>query len=301
MPENLVVTVIGLGTMGWGAALSLLRAGFKTQGVDLRPEVLDRFAALGGQSHTTPAAAAVADVIFVFVVNADQVRAVLFGPAGAVAAARPGTIFVLCVTMPPRDAISIAGELAACGMASLDAPVSGGAAKALSGEMTIMASGPDATFSAAAPALAAMSAKVFRLGDVAGIGSQVKMINQLLAGVHIAATAEALVLAAGVGLDLRTVHEVISQSAGASWMFQNRGPHIIDGDYAPRSAVDIFVKDLAIVAGEAAGIGVPTPLTTAALALFAQAQAAGLGREDDAAVAKVLARAAGLQLPGDVG
>ena len=285
-------TVIGLGSMGWGAALSLIRAGFKTCGVDLRPEVLAAFAYEGGISHTTPAAAAGSEVIFVFVVNAEQAADVLFGPDGAVAAAKPGTTFVMCVTLPPADAISLGERLASAGML-------GGAAKALSGEMTIMASGSEAAFNAADAAISAVSAKVFRLGDTPGIGSQVKMINQLLAGVHIAATAEAMVLAAAIGLDLGTVYDVITQSAGNSWMFGNRGPHIVDGDYTPRSAVDIFVKDLGIVQSAASAASMPTPLTSAALTLFQQASAAGLGRQDDAAVAKVLAKAAGVTLPGD--
>ena len=293
-------TVIGLGSMGWGAALSLIRAGFDTHGVDLRPEVLTAFTTEGGTSHQTPAsAAASSDIIFIFVVNAAQAEDVLFGPNGAVASAKPGTTFLLCVTIPPADAITLGTRLAAAGMLSIDAPVSGGAAKALSGDMTIMASGPPAAFTAAAAAIEAVSAKVFRLGDTPGIGSQVKMINQLLAGVHIAATAEAMVLAAAVGLNLATVYDVITQSAGNSWMFGNRGPHIVDGDYTPRSAVDIFVKDLGIVQSAAAAATMPTPLTTAALTLFQQASAAGLGRQDDAAVAKILAAAAGVSLPGD--
>ena len=301
MAQALATSVIGLGSMGWGAALSLLRAGIMVHGVDIRPDVLEKLAASGGVGHATAAsAAAQSDVILVFVVNAAQAEQVLFGPDGAVAAARPGTTFLLCVTMPPAAAIALGQRLADAGMLSIDAPVSGGAAKALAGQMTLMASGAPAAFAAAAPVIAAISAHVFRLGDVPGPGSQVKMINQLLAGVHIAAMGEAMALAAGIGLDLATVHQVITASAGNSWMFENRGAHVVAGDYSPRSAVDIFVKDLGIVAEAAGEVTMPTPLTRAALALFHEAADAGMGRQDDAAVAKVLARKGGIRLPGDV-
>jgi 3-hydroxyisobutyrate dehydrogenase len=291
-------TVIGLGSMGWGAALSLLRAGFAVKGVDLRGEVLDAFRAEGGEAFSTPAEAGPSDVVFVFVVNSDQARQVLFDESGSLSSARHGTVYLLCVTMAPSATTDIAQKLLDAGMQVIDAPVSGGHLKALSGEITVMGSGPDAAFDAAQDALDAVAAKVFRLGAEIGLGSKVKMINQLLAGVHIAAAAEALTLAAKVGLDLQTVYDVIRVSAGSSWMFENRGPHIVEGDYTPRSAVDIFVKDLGIVTGEAAQDGGAVPLSATALSLFKQASASGLGREDDAAVAKILATQSGIILPG---
>ena len=299
MTRPLNAAVIGLGSMGWGAAVSLLNAGLPTTGVDLASQVLQRFEAKGGRSAATAAeAASDADVIFVFVVNAEQTEQVLFGPNGAVAAARAGTVFVLCVTMPPSASLALCQRLATSGMQPIDGPVSGGSVKALAGAMTIMASGDPKAFERAAPALDAVAGKVFRLGDVPGIGSQVKMVNQLLAGVHIAATAEAMTLGAKIGIDLQQLYEVICDSAGSSWMFENRGAHIVAGDYTPHSAVDIFVKDLGIVASEAGQAGCRTPLTSAALALFQQASAAGLGREDDSAVAKILAASADVNLPG---
>jgi L-threonate 2-dehydrogenase len=125
-----------------------------------------------------------------------------------------------------------------------------------------------------------------------------KMINQLLAGVHIAATAEAMTFALGQGIPLATTLDVISKCAGSSWMFENRGPHIVGGDYRPRSAVDIFIKDLGIVTETARQARFPVPLAAAALQQFVAAGGSGLGREDDAAVAKVYAANAGLKLPG---
>jgi 3-hydroxyisobutyrate dehydrogenase len=291
--------VIGLGSMGWGAALSLLKAGFTVRGCDLRSDILTRFTEAGGDACTTPAAAAeTADIILVYVINSKQVEEVLFGPNGALETAKPGTVLLLCATMAPSATIAIAERLEAAGMLVVDAPVSGGHVRALAGEITVMASGSQEAFDQAAPTLDAISAKVFRLGDRPGAGSQVKMINQLLAGVHIAATAEAMTLAAKAGIDLKTLYEVIRVSAGSSWMFENRGEHIVSGDYSPRSAVNIFVKDLGIVTSEAEKARAITPLAASALSLFVEASEAGLGQEDDAAVTKILARKSGIILPG---
>lgn len=302
MPEPLKTAVIGLGSMGWGAAVSLLRAGFTTTGVDVRDEALEAFAQAGGQVTAIPSeAAGQADVIFLFVVNAEQVETVLFGENGAAAAAKPGSTFVLCVTMPPSYTAKVAERLSAAGMSVIDAPVSGGAEKALKGEMTIMASGARETFQRVRPALDAIATKIFELGEEPGIGSRVKMINQLLAGVHIAAMGEALTLGIKSGLDARTLYEVITKCAGNSWMFENRGRHVVEGDYAPKSAVDIFVKDLGIVTSEGEAADFPLPLSQTALSLFKEAQAAGFGREDDSAVAKVYAAKGDVTLPGTNG
>ena len=298
MSDPQTVTIIGLGSMGFGAATALLRAGFRVKGVDLRSDVLQEFTARGGDAYATAKQAGASDIVFVFVVNAAQAKQVLFGGDGALSQARQGTVFVLCVTMEPSHCIEIAAELEASGMLVIDAPVSGGKQKAATGELTVMGSGSQQAFDKSALALEAIAAKVFHLDDKPGTGSKVKMINQLLAGVHIAATAEALTLSARLGLDLGTVFDVIRVSAGASWMFENRGPHIVEGDYAARSAVNIFVKDMGIVAREAAALGASTPLSETALSLFREASEAGLGLEDDAAVAKILAHKSGVLLPG---
>ncbi|MDO5603627.1 MAG: NAD(P)-binding domain-containing protein [Paracoccus sp. (in: a-proteobacteria)] len=292
--------VIGLGSMGLGAALSLARAGIGVAGCDLRPEPLARLTAAGGRAAADPAdAARDADVVFVYVVSAAQTAQVLFGPGGAAGAAAPGTVFVLCATVEPADAEALCARLADAGMAVIDAPVSGGATRAEAGEISMMAAGDPAAFERIAPALGAISAKVFRLGDEPGAGSRMKLINQLLAGVHIAAMGEAMALAGRMGMDLAEVHRVIQDCAGNSWMFANRGEHVVAGDYAPRSAVDIFVKDLGIVTGAAGAMGACVPLSQTALEMFRDASAAGMGRRDDAAVALLLARRAGVVLPGD--
>ena len=294
------IGVIGLGSMGMGAALSALRAGLPVIGLDLRPDAMQALANAGGQPAVDAAdLGARSEVVLVYVVNAAQAREVLFGAAGAASAARPGTVFVLCVTMQPSDAQDICAQLTGAGMQAIDAPVSGGSVKAAEGQISMMASGPPEAFDRAAPVLDAISATVFRLGDQPGAGARMKTINQLLAGVHIAAAAEALALADAFGMDLAEVHRVIQSCAGNSWMFANRGAHVVAGDYTPHSAVDIFVKDLGIVTDAARAANAPTPLSDTALDLFRQASAAGMGRLDDAAVALWLARQGGRRLPGD--
>ena len=297
---NMTAGVIGLGSMGMGAAMSLVRAGITTLGLDLREDARAAFAAQGGMpAPDATTLGRLSDVVLVYVVNAAQTREALFGPEGAVAAARPGTVFVICVTMQPADAAEICDRLIKAGMLAIDAPVSGGSVKAAEGQISMMASGPDAAFQRAAPVLDAISATVFRLGEAPGAGARMKVINQMLAGVHIAAMAEAMVMAAAQGMDLAEVHRVIQSCAGNSWMFANRGAHVVAGDYTPHSAVDIFVKDLGIVAATARAAGAPAPLSLTALELFQQASKAGLGRRDDAAVALHLAGQAGITLPDD--
>jgi 3-hydroxyisobutyrate dehydrogenase len=201
--------------------------------------------------------------------------------------------------MAPEAARSLAALLDATGRHFLDAPISGGAVRAAEGQLTILASGSAAAFARARPALDAMAANLYELGVEAGQGSAFKMINQHLAGVHIAAASEAMAFAARQGLDLRKVYEVITASAGNSWMFENRMPHVLDGDYTPRSAVDIFVKDLGIVQDMARAEKFPVPVAAAALQMFLMASAAGMGRDDDASVARLYGRITGTVLPGE--
>ena len=285
--------------MGLGIAGSLLRAGFAVTGCDVSPDAMARFAGMGGQVAADPAAAAKgADVVICVVVNAAQTEAALFGPDGAAAAMPPGGVILSCATMAPDAARGFEGQAQAMGLHYIDGPISGGAVRAAAGEMTIMASGAAAAFDKARPVLNAIAAKVHELGETAGTGSAFKIVNQLLAGVHIAAACEAITFAAAMGLDLARVYEVITASAGNSWMFENRVPHILDGDYAPRSAVDIFTKDLGIVTDIGRALKFPTPVASMALQMFVMTAAAGMGRDDDASVARMIAGLAGLDLPG---
>jgi len=296
---GLRVAVIGLGSMGYGMATSLRRAGFAVTGCDVSPETVARFVAEGGRGAATPAeAAAQADVVVSVVVNAAQTEVILFGDHGAADTLSEGAVVVSCATMDPDVARRLAARLEATGRHYLDAPISGGAQRAAQGELTILASGSAAAFAKARPALDAMAAKLYELGSQPGQGAAFKMINQLLAGVHIAAASEAIAFAARQGLDIAKVYEVITASAGNSWMFENRMPHVLDGDYTPRSAVDIFVKDLGIVQDMARNLKFPVPVSAAALQMFLMTSAAGMGRDDDASVARMYAQVTGTKLPG---
>ena len=293
--------VIGLGSMGMGIAHSLRRAGFDVVGCDVNRAAVERFVQEGGRGAPAPASAAAnVDVVICVVVNAAQTEAVLFGENGAASSMPEGAVFISSTTMDPAACRRIATRLEASGRLYLDAPISGGAARAADGSLTVLASGAPAAFAKARPALEAMAATVHELGSDVGIGSAFKMVNQLLAGVHIAAAGEAIAFAAKQGLDLRKVYEVITGSAGNSWMFENRIPHVLDGDYAPRSAVDIFVKDLGIVQDMARDFRYPVPLAAAAMQVFLMASGAGMGRDDDASVARIYARLTGTALPHEL-
>lgn len=293
------VGVFGLGSMGSGMARSILGAGFQVHGFDTHQPAIDTFIQSGGKSGDLNAVATTLDVVVLVVVNAGQTESVLFGENGIVQKLQAGSTIISCATVPPEFARSMATRCAQANIHYLDSPISGGSVKAASGELTIMASGTNEAFNGARPVLDAMATKVFELGNEAGKGSAMKVVNQLLAGVHIAAAAEAMTFGLSQGIEASQCVEVISQCAGTSWMFENRGPHIAQGDYTPHSSVEIFVKDLGIVSDIARQSRFSAPIAASALQQFIAASGMGHGKEDDSAVAKVYAHQAGLELPGD--
>ena len=285
------IAVHGLGSMGYGIAQSLARAGHSVWGRDVRPDAEDRFRAEGGQ----PGDPDRLDAAVIVVLNAAQTETVIDALLPGLA---PGAVLLSCATVPPDFARAMAARAEARDVHYLDAPISGGAVKAAQGNLSVMAGGSAEAFAAARPTLNAMAETVFELGEV-GAGSAMKAVNQLLAGVHIATMAEALTFGMTQGVAPEKFVEVISQCAGTSWMLENRAPHVVAGDYTPHSAVEIWLKDLGIVLDIAKDARFSAPLTAAALQQFIAAAGQGLGREDDAAVAKIYARNAGLTLPGD--
>jgi putative dehydrogenase len=277
------VGVIGLGSMGMGAALNLLQKGHDVRGGDVRAEAREELAAAGGR-----AVARAADLpeglgaVIVFVVNAAQAEDVLFGPEGCLGRLAPDSVVLCCTTVAPEAARALGARLEARGVPMLDAPVSGGVAGARAGRMTVMASGPEVAFARARPVLDAIAGKVWNLGAAYGAGST---------------AAEALALGIRAGADPQTLFDVITTSAGNSWMFENRVPHILAGDDTPRSAVNIFVKDLGIVLDQARALTFPLPLAAAAHQLFLAAAASGHGGRDDAFVIRVWQALTGIRLP----
>lgn len=289
------VGLIGLGAMGSGMAQSLRRAGHTVHVFDVRREAAEAFAKEGGVACTSLAElGAACDVIVSVVVNAAQTESVLFGDQGCASHMKAGSVFVMCSTVDPNWSVALEARLEGMGLRYIDAPISGGAAKAASGQMTMMTAGRPEAYAVAEPFLNAMAGKVYKLGDSAGAGSQVKIINQLLAGVHIAAAAEAMALGLREGVNADALYEVITNSAGNSWMFENRMAHVLAGDYTPLSAVDIFVKDLGIVLDVARASKFPLPLSSTAHQMFMQASTAGFAKEDDSAVIKIFP---GIELP----
>ncbi len=278
------IAFVGLGAMGSAMAETLIKKQFRVTGFDMRPEAVAKLCAAGGHGATSVADAAKgADALVLMVVNADQAEAVLFG-GGALAALKPDATVIVMATCAPGRIVAIAERVTATGRSFIDAPVSGGVAGATGGTLTIMAAAPAAVFEHNKPLLSAMGSNLFHLGEQPGQGAAMKTVNQLLAGVHIAAAAEGLALAEQAGINPALALEILSGSAASSWMLKHRGPRMVADDGQVTSAVDIFVKDLGLVldAGRAAKMGLP--LAAAAHQQFIAASGLGIGGRDDSQV-----------------
>ncbi|GAB0139113.1 hypothetical protein EsDP_00007328 [Epichloe bromicola] len=289
------IGMIGLGAMGQGMAGSLLRAGFQVQGYDVYGPAVDKF--ISNESNATAAAtpsAAIkeADIVLLMVQNAAQADDVLFGSGRGAEALSDGTVVILSSTVPPNFVRKLDFKLKQLGrgITLLDAPVSGGVARAANGTLTIICSGESLAVSKAHAALLAMTGGMKNLCHVdGGIGaaSSVKLINQLLAGVHIASAAEAMAFAARLDIDTKLTFDMIKSSGAWSWMFENRVPQMLDADWTPHSALAIFVKDLGIVLDEAARLGYCAPISSAAHTLYLCGAAHGWTKESDAGVVRL--------------
>jgi 3-hydroxyisobutyrate dehydrogenase-like beta-hydroxyacid dehydrogenase len=293
------VGVIGLGSMGMGAALNLLKtSGISVTGVDPREAARAEFSAAGGKAVASTADLPLGtEAVLVMVVNAKQAEAALFGPQGALPRLAKGAVMVVSATMSPEDARKLAAKAAEAGMLYLDAPMSGGSVGARSGQLTYMASGDDAAFAKAKPLLDATAKTVWRLGNEAGLGATMKVVHQLLAGAHIAVAAEAMALGIKAGLEPQQLYDIVTTAAGNSWMFENRMAHVLAGDETPTSAVDIFVKDLGLVTDLARQASFPAPMAAQAMQLFIAASAQGHGGKDDAFVIRAYQALTGIKLP----
>lgn len=294
------VALVGLGAMGMGMACSMIRAKLDVYGVDLNLDNLNKINDFGAKKVATSAHefADELDALVVVVVNEKQLNSVLFDPDDngvSLAQKLPkGCGIMLCPTISKNGAETISQKLTSLGLLPLDAPISGGAKKAMDGEITVMASGSEEAFSHLSPILTAVSAHLYKVGAKAGLGTTVKIIHQLLAGVHIAVGAEAMAMAIKAGVDPGLMYEVVTNAAGNSWMFENRMKHVVEGDYSPLSMVDIFVKDLTLVENLAKSLAFNPPLASKALAMFSLASNMGFGKEDDSAVIKIFD---GIDLP----
>jgi putative dehydrogenase len=271
----------------WDAA-SLLSAGFTVAGYDVNPDARATFALSGGIAcHSLAELGECSDVVIVLVVNATQTEMVLFGDNALSSTLKLGSVVIASSTVASAFAAEISSRLAERGVAMIDAPVSGGVAGAAAGKLTILGSGPQHAYDACQDVFEGYAAQVYRFGDEAGLGSKVKLINNLLCGVHIAVATEAMALAKCEGIDLQLFYDVITHSAGNSWAFQDRMPHVIADSRTPITSLNIFVKDLGLVLDMARSVDFTAPLTECAHRMFVSAADAGLGLNDDTSVIKI--------------
>ena len=289
------ILVVGLGSMGFGIAQSLIRAGYSVYGQDKNLKQQKRLIEEGGYDKNIPFNDLQA--VIIVVLNEKQTREIIFGQNGISEKLKKNSLIMVCTTVAPDFAKEMASSCNDKGLLYLDAPISGGSKKSAEGKLSYMISGSPKAFEVAKPILNCTSETVFEFGEHVGSGSAMKAVNQMLAGVHIAAMAEAITFGITQGIDPKRFLEVISKCAGTSWMLENRTPHIIDNDYSPKSSINIWPKDLGIVLDIAKNSNFSAPLTAAALQQFISAAGSGLGQEDDAAVAKIYARNAGIKLP----
>ena len=289
------ILVVGLGSMGFGIAQSLIRAGYSVYGQDKNLKQQKRLIEEGGYDKNIPFNDLQA--VIIVVLNEKQTKEIIFGENGLSEKLKKNTLIMVCTTVAPDFAKEMASSCNDNGLLYLDAPISGGSKKSAEGKLSYMISGSQKACEVAKPILDCTSETVFEFGEYVGSGSAMKAVNQMLAGVHIAAMAEAITFGITQGIDPKRFLEVISKCAGTSWMLENRTPHIIDNDYSPKSSINIWPKDLGIVLDIAKNSNFSAPLTAAALQQFISAAGSGLGQEDDAAVAKIYARNAGIKLP----
>ncbi|MEO7009580.1 MAG: NAD(P)-dependent oxidoreductase, partial [Caldimonas sp.] len=285
---------IGIGAMGLPIAKNLRSKGHAVRVRDIRESTVQAAAESGLVAcNSARELAACSDLLIVVVVNATQIDEVLFGADGVVHADRPTAgarpAVMLCSTIAPQDSAQFGRRLADSGIGTLDAPISGGPVRAGNGTMSIMVAGDHTLVEQFDGVLHDMAAKVFRVGETLGDGAKTKLVNNLLAGINLAAGAEALALGGRLGLDPRQLFDVICASSGASWIFEDRMARALVNDYVPRAQTHILTKDVGLAVRMAEASNIDTPFGREALRAFEAAVAAGLADEDDAAVIKAIA------------
>jgi 3-hydroxyisobutyrate dehydrogenase len=285
------IAVIGLGAMGLPMATHLATS-FTVTGFDPFAPRRALAAEAGVTAENTPAAASGhADIALLSVRDHAQAEAALFGPDGVTESLNPGSPVILTSTVGPDAARELADKLDAAGYPLIDAPISGGPVRAGNGDLLIVVGATADALAATRPVLEHLASTLTIVGARPGDGQALKTINQLLAGVHIAAAAEAIALARGLGLDPAVVIDALSQGAAGSFMFSDRGPRMLQaytGGAEVKSRIDIFVKDMGIVTGVGRSSHVPLPLAAAAQQLYLIAEAAGMGAQDDSSVVTIL-------------
>jgi L-threonate 2-dehydrogenase len=298
MPAGENVGVIGVGQMGMAVANRLLERGYAVHTRDIRREADTEARNIGAIVRGSPAdVAAACGVVITLVVNEAQTEEIVFGTHGAAEALGPHAVLVVSSTVSPTFIESLASRLAARGLVMLDAPMSGGPARARAGTISMMLAGADAAYERARAVLETISEARFRMSVRPGDGARMKLVNNMLAGVNLAGSCEALALGIRLGLDPRKVCDVVTASSGASWIFDDRMPRVLSGDYAPKAAVTLLTKDVSLALGAAREAGFPAPVAAAALQVYLATVALGHGAEDDAALVRFYQALTGIALP----
>jgi putative dehydrogenase len=283
------VFIVGIGNMGGGMAANLLSKGWTVFVNDIDPEKVEKLVSKGALAQSIQAYIATKSIaVIVCVVDAAQTEDMLFGPQGLAHKLASGQTIMLCPTILPQDVETFATRLAKRGIHTIDAPMSGGPARATDGTMSLLVACPDSVFEEHADLLNALSSKVFNISEKPGDAARTKLVNNLLAGINLVGAAEALALAAKLGLDVGKTLGVIEQSSGQSWIGSDRMRRAIVADYLPRAHVTLLEKDTRLALECALAVGFEGPLGAAASRVFAQAHAAGLAAQDDAAIFKYL-------------
>ena len=292
------VGFIGLGAMGGPMAANLVKHGFALVVHDIDPAKVERLRALGATAAGSAAeVAAAVERTITMVETTAQAEAVIAGEHGIVQRAGRGHVVVSMSTIDPLVARRLGEGLAARGIAMVDAPVSGGTERAISGELSIICGGPTDTVKACDDLFRAMGRNVFHVGGL-GQGLAMKLLNNMLIHVNTVAVAEAMVMGVKAGLDPQTIYDVVRVSTGTSYAFETRVPRILRRDFAPGGTMDISFKDQELETGFAKQLGVPVLLANVSQQVYQMARAAGLNKEDGSAVVKVFERLAGVTVKG---
>ncbi|MEW6662508.1 MAG: NAD(P)-dependent oxidoreductase [Bacillota bacterium] len=288
---------IGLGKMGKPMVLNLLKAGYGVTVTDINLQVRAELESFGAKSASSPREVAAASEIIITSLPTPQiVEQVVMGDDGVLAGAKAGTVLVDMSTVTPETIRKIALAATPKEVRVLDAPVSGGEAGAKAATLTIIVGGEQETFEKCRPILEVLGKKIYHVGDV-GAGQAVKLINQLLFGINVAALGEALVLGVKAGIKPQTMFEILSESAGNSYALQTRFPNFIaKGNFKPGFAIDLIAKDLGLVANMAKENNMILPLGGLAEQVYRTVQLLGSGGLDIAGVITMYEKLTGVEV-----
>ncbi|TEU10744.1 NAD(P)-dependent oxidoreductase [Candidatus Bathyarchaeota archaeon] len=287
---------IGLGLMGSGMSMNLVKAGFPVTVWNRTASKMEPLLEAGAKGAGSPKEVAEnSDIVVSIVTDSQDVEEVILGPEGAIHGARSGSVVIDMSTISPSVTRRIAEELGKKGVGMLDAPVSGGAIGARDGTLSIMVGGEDETFQECLPIFEAMGRTVTHVGGN-GMGQTVKLVNQILVGTTMLGVAEALMFAKKSGVDLEKCHAAVSGGAAGSWQLTNNGARLLKGDHEPGFKVKDYLKDLRLIMEAAADVNMPLVGTSVVHQMFRSLEAAGLTQKGTQAVILAVEKLAGEKL-----